>query len=221
MVAVPFAVPVVAVVPSVRVVSASVFASLLAAFAWSWACACSCAATAAAAADVVVLVSLFVPVAFDVPPFCCALALLLWPLPCCALLDAVVLVPLLWLLPDVLVLLPLLDAWLPDCDVFCVLDDEAAEVEDEGDDGAEAAEDAALCAALLALCDASFCESMLCCRVCENGWALAASADAPVGELPDEPSSELINESGDMVDPVYPVNPLDVQMGRSNESSGV
>jgi hypothetical protein len=162
-----------------------------------------------------VLAPLFVPVALDVPPFCCALALLLWPLPCCALLDAVVLVPLLWLLPDAFVLLLLLEVWLLDCDVFCVLDDEDAEVEDEGDDGSEAAEapeDAALCAVLLALCDASFCESMLCWSVCENGWALAASADVPVGELPNEPSSELTNESGDMVDPVYPVNPLDVRM---------
>ena len=168
------------------------------------------------------LAPLFVPVALDVPPFCCALALLLWPLACCALPDAVVVEPLLWLLSDAFVLLLLVpDVWLLDCGVLCVLDDADVEVEDaaaadaaevEADDESEAAEYAALCAVLLALCDASFCESMLCCRVCENGWALAASADAPVGELPDEPSSELINESGDMADPVYPVNPLDVQM---------
>ena len=104
--------------------------------------------------------------------------------------------------------------------MLCVLDDADAEVEEdddaaEADDESEAAEDIVLCAALLALCDASFCESMLCCRVCaNNGWALAASTGALVDELPDEPSRELINESGDMADPVCPVNPLDVRMVR-------
>ncbi len=66
----------------------------------------------------------------------------------------------------------------------------------------------ALCAAVLALCAASFCESMLCCKVCENGCVLAVSAGELVGELLDEPNSELIDESGDMADPVYPVNPV-------------
>lgn len=110
----PFAVPVVAVVPSVAFASVAVSLLAPAALAWSWACACNCAATAAAAADVVVLAllfvlaSLFVPVALDVPPFCCTLVLLLWPLACCALLDAVVVEPLLWLLSDAFVLLLLL-----------------------------------------------------------------------------------------------------------------
>jgi hypothetical protein len=180
------------------------------ALAWSSACACSCAATAAAAADVVALLLPFVPVAFDELPFCCAVVLLLWLLDCCALLDDVGVVLLLWLPPEALALL-LPDAWPLDCDVFWLLDDEAAEVDEDDGGEDEVPEDDALFALLLALCDAPLWESMLCCKVCENGKALAASADAPVGEPPDALNSELINESGDMADPVYPVNPLDVR----------
>jgi hypothetical protein len=73
----------------------------------------------------------------------------------------------------------------------------------------------ALCAALLVFCGALFCESMLCCKVCENGWLLTMSTGEFVCELPDEPNSELIYESGDMADPVYPGIPVKFRSCRS------
>jgi hypothetical protein len=90
-------------------------------------------------------------------------------------------------------------------------DAEAPAEAPEAAEAPEPAEDPALCGLLLAPGDALFCESMLCCKVCANGWALAVSADVPVGELPTALRSELISESGDMADPVYPVNPLDIR----------
>ena len=50
---------------------------------------------------------------------------------------------------------------------------------------------------------------MLCCKVWPNGCALAVFCGALVGELLDASNSELISESGDMADPVYPVIPVD------------
>lgn len=90
-----------------------------------------------------------------------------------------------------------------DCEALCASEEEEAD-EDVEAAGAGAG---AGCGALLALCDALVCESMLCCSVCENGSALAAfGADALGALLEDESKSEEINESGDMVGPVYPVS---------------
>jgi hypothetical protein len=164
-------------------------------------------------ADVVVL---FV---FDVLPSCLAVVLLLFEAPCCVLpvlLDddvAVVVVPLPLVLGLLLAVFVLLD-----CEASCVLDE--ASVEEEGGDGGDHDEEVdvsgveagASCVVLLALCEASFWKSILCCKVCANGWALAAlAAEFAVeltGELLEESNSEVINERGDMADPVYPVNPV-------------
>jgi hypothetical protein len=153
---------------------------------------------------------------------------LLCPLLCCGSpVDAVVVVPL-WLVPDVFALLLLLEVWVLACEVVWLLEFDAAEAvelaedEDEDEDAEEpedeAPEDpdddedaAALCALLLALCAALLCELMLCCKVCEKGSALGVSADELVGELSNASKTALINESGDMAGPVYPVNPLDVR----------
>ncbi len=172
------------------------------ALAWSWACACNWAATAAAAAEVVVLPELLA--------LCWVEPLLLLPVPCCVLPDdeaeVVPLLPaalLLWL-PAALLELLLLEVWLFDCADACALAD-AADADADGDGAGVGAGAGALGAAVLALCAALFCESMLCCKVCANGWALELSGVLLVGELSDEPNSELINDSGDMADPVYPV----------------
>jgi hypothetical protein len=176
------------------------------ALAWSWACACNWAATAAAAAEVVVLPELLA--------FCWVEPLLLLPVPCCVLPDddaeVVPLLPvalLLWLLAALLLLvLLLLEVWLLGCADACALA-EAADADAEGDGAGVGAGAGALDASVLALCDELFCESMLCCKVCANGWTLELSGVMLVGELElsEEPNSELINDSGDMADPVYPV----------------
>jgi hypothetical protein len=74
---------------------------------------------------------------------------------------------------------------------------------------------------MLAFCAASVCASMLCCKVCENSCALAESAGELPGVLFDEPNSELIYESGDMVNPVYPVNPVKFRLPRSSCHAGL
>jgi hypothetical protein len=160
-------------------------------------------------------------------PLCCVLPedeaeLVLLPLP--LLLLPSLLLLLLWLLLALLVLFVLLELWLFDGDGAGV----GALAEDDGvgeGAGADAgvgvgAGAGALCAALFALCDASFCESMLCCKVCENGWVLTMSTGEFVCELPDEPNSELIYESGDMADPVYPVNRVKFRSMPVTRSSG-
>ena len=107
------------------------------------------------------------------------------------------------LLVLLLLLFALLDAWVSDCEAACVLAEEdcAGEDEDEGD-----GEGAGAGASGGALCAASFCESMLCCKVCANGCALVLFASEIVGVILDESASEPMNDSGDMADPVYPVS---------------
>jgi hypothetical protein len=153
---------------------------------------------------------------------CCDVEL--WPLAplCCALPEdeAEFVLPalppvllLLWLLPALLVLFVLPELWLFDGAGVGVLaaDDGAG----EGAGVGVGVGVGALCAALLVFCGALFCESMLCCKVCENGWLLTMSTGEFVCELPDEPNSELIYESGDMADPVYPGIPVKFRSCRS------
>jgi len=160
---------------------------------------------------------------------CCEVELLpLVPL-CCVLPEDDAERVLLALLPSLLLLLWLLLAllvlfvlWLFDGAGVGVLAEDDGVGEGAGADvgvgvGAGAG---ALCAAPLAPCDASFCESMLCCKVCENGWVLTMSTGEFVCELPDEPNSELIYESGDMADPAYPVNPVKFRSMPVMRSSG-
>ena len=151
---------------------------------------------------------------------CCDVELLPFAALCCVLPEdeaEFVLPPLLLALPLLLVLLWLLLALLVLLELW--LSDGAGVGAGAGalaaDDGAGEGAGAgvgvgagALCTLLLALCDASFCESMLCCKVCENGWLFTMSTGELVCELSDEPNSELIYESGDMADPVYPVSPV-------------
>jgi hypothetical protein len=118
---------------------------------------------------------------------------------------------LLWLLPALLVLFVLPELWLFDgAGVGALAADDGA-----GEGAGVGVGVGALCAALLVFCGALFCESMLCCKVCENGWLLTMSTGEFVCELPDEPNSELIYESGDMADPVYPGIPVKFRSCRS------
>ncbi|WP_342342378.1 hypothetical protein [Paraburkholderia phenazinium] len=151
--------------------------------------------------------------------------LLLLPVPCWVLPDdeaevvPLLLVPLAALLlwPAVVLLLLLFELWLLDCAAACALA-EAAAADGEGDAAGVGA--GALGAGLLALCDALFCEPMLCCKVCANGTALEASGVLFVGELPEELNSELINDSGDMADPVYPMSPVKVRSSTRVSATG-
>jgi hypothetical protein len=216
------AVPVAPVRPAAASVSelvassvALVLAPLALAFAlaWSWACACNWAAIAAAAAEVVVLPELLV--------LCWVAPLLLVPVLCCVLPDdeaeavpllSVVLVALLLWLPVALLLSLLFELGSLGCAAACALA-EAAVADAEG--AGVGAGSGALGTGSLALDDASFCKSILCCKVCANGWAPEVSGALLVGELLEESNSELINDSGDMADPVYPVIPVN---GRSRSA---
>ena len=153
-------------------------------------------------------------------PLCCALpdddaevVLLSLPLP----LLLVLLLPLLllWLLLALLVLVVLLELWLFDGAGVGVLAEDDGVGEGAGAGVGVGVGASALCATLLVFCDAPFCESILCCKVCENGWVLTTSTGEFVCELPDEPNSELIYESGDMADPVYPGIPVKFRSCRS------
>jgi hypothetical protein len=160
-------------------------------------------------------------------PACCDVELLLLVPLCCVLPEdeaEVVLLPslllLLWLLLALLVLFVLLELWLFDGAGVGALAEDDGVGEGAGADVGAGVGAGALCAALLVLCEASFCESMLCCKVCENGWVLTMSTGEFVCELPDEPNSELIYESGDMADPVYPVNRVKFRSMPVTRSSG-
>lgn len=152
----------------------------------------------------------------EASPLRCDVELLSLLLACCVLPeDTVEPVPLpfaplpLLALSVLLLLFALLDAWVFDCEAACALEeDDCASVEGAGAGDGAAACGGTLCAAVLALCAASFCESMLCCKVWPNGCALAVLSGELVGKLLEASNSELIGESGDMADPVYPVNPV-------------
>ena len=163
---------------------------------------------------------------------CCDVELLPFAALCCVLPEdeaEFVLPPLLLALPLLLVLLwlllallVLLELWLSD-GAGVGVGAGALAADDGAGEGAGAGVGVgagALCTLLLALCDASFCESMLCCKVCENGWLFTMSTGELVCELSDEPNSELIYESGDMADPVYPVNPVKFRSAPVRRSYG-
>lgn len=133
-------------------------------------------------------------------PLCCALPddaveVVLLPLPplWLALLLPLPRLALFWLLLALLVSVVLFELWLfAGAGAGVLADDDGV---GEGAGAGVGVGAGALCATLLV-----FCASMLCCKVCENGWLLTMSTGEFVCELPDEPNSELIYESGDMAD---------------------